>query len=186
MLVKKDNYKKKIAPFSFDYLKSVVIPINVSVSFAVMDILSIAETDLVYNLKYRFIMRWYDYRLKYHNLKIETAANSFTSEEVNQLWIPYVIFANTENSEYTKGESESVVTVTREGDFKESSVDVTEEINIFEGQKNIITFQQTYSKTFKCVYQLQLYPFDTQVDQTHLFDIKNIFNGRLAIQGTLD
>ena len=38
-----------------------------------------------------------------------------------------------------------------------------EEINIFTGSQNRITFQQVYSKTFKCEYQLQLYPFDTQV-----------------------
>ena len=38
-----------------------------------------------------------------------------------------------------------------------------EEINIFEGIENKITFQQVYSKSFKCVYQLQLYPFDTQL-----------------------
>ena len=28
---------------------------------------------------------------------------------------------------------------------------------------NRITFEQVYTKTFKCTYQLQLYPFDTQV-----------------------
>ena len=38
-----------------------------------------------------------------------------------------------------------------------------EEINIFEGEFNRITFEQVYTKTFKCTYQLQLYPFDTQV-----------------------
>ena len=39
-----------------------------------------------------------------------------------------------------------------------------EEINIFEGEFNRITFEQVYTKTFKCTYQLQLYPFDTQVE----------------------
>ena len=38
-----------------------------------------------------------------------------------------------------------------------------QEINIFEGRFNRITFEQVYTKTFKCEYQLQLYPFDTQV-----------------------
>lgn len=38
-----------------------------------------------------------------------------------------------------------------------------QEVNIFEGQFNRITFEQVYTKTFKCTYQLQLYPFDTQV-----------------------
>ena len=80
-----------------------------------------------------------------------------------QLWIPFIVFSNTENQESTKGDDESEVTITREGSFTESGVQVMEEINIFEGGKNRITFQQVYSKTLKCVYQLQLYPFDTQV-----------------------
>ena len=38
-----------------------------------------------------------------------------------------------------------------------------EEINIFDGKLNRIIFEQVYAKIFKCTYQLQLYPFDTQV-----------------------
>ena len=53
--------------------------------------------------------------------------------------------------------------MTREGDFVGSDQDNVEEINIFEGEFNRITFEQVYTKTFKCTYQLQLYPFDTQV-----------------------
>ena len=69
------------------------------------------------------------------------------------------------------------MTLTREGDFIGSEDDTVEEINIFDGQDNRITFEQVgtnqaldsilrlqvYTKTFKCTYQLQLYPFDTQV-----------------------
>ena len=69
MLVMKATYNSKIAPFAFDYVKSEVIPVNVNVSMAVIDVLSISEKDLVYVLKFRFLMVWYDYRLKYHNLK---------------------------------------------------------------------------------------------------------------------
>ena len=61
------------------------------------------------------------------------------------------------------------MTITREGNFTRSPVNVLEEINIFEGHQNRITFQQVYSKTFKCVYQLQLYPFDTQVGKNWPF-----------------
>ena len=55
------------------------------------------------------------------------------------------------------------MTLTREGDYIGSPDDIVEEINIFEGRFNRITFEQVYTKTFKCTYQLQLYPFDTQV-----------------------
>ena len=163
MLVIKDNYNKKISPFDFDYESSNIIPVNVNVTMTVMDVLSISEVDLVYVLKFRLLMVWYDYRLKYHNLKEERSLNSLSREEIDQIWIPYVVFSNTENSENTKGDDESEVTISRGGNYTESSNDVIEEINIFEGIENSIIFQQVYAKTFKCVYELQLYPFDTQV-----------------------
>ena len=62
-----------------------------------------------------------------------------------------------------QGTEDTELTLTREGDYVGSTDDNVEEINIFEGQFNRITFEQVYTKTFKCTYQLQLYPFDTQV-----------------------
>ena len=38
-------------------------------------------------------------------------------------------------------------------------------IHSFVGEENRITFQEVYSKIFKCEYQLQLYPFDSQVNK---------------------
>ena len=108
-------------------------------------------------------MVWYDYRLKYHNLKQERSLNSLSREEIERLWIPFLVFSNTQKQESTKGGDETEVTITREGNFTESSVHVIEEINIFEGVENKITFQQVFDKELKCVYKLQLYPFDTQV-----------------------
>ena len=179
MMVMKDNYNKKISPFKFDYVNQMIKPVNVNVSFAVIDVLSTREVDLVYVLKFRFLMEYYDYRsvvsllirpvltfhfrLKYHNLKKERSNNLLSRDEIDKVWIPYIVFENTEDSEATVGEDETEVTVTREGSYTESSVDVNEEINIFEGSENRVTFQQLYSKEFKCEYQLQLYPFDTQV-----------------------
>ena len=76
----KDNYNKKISPFEFDYINSRVIPAKVKISMAVMDVLGISEVDLAYILKFRFLMVWYDYRLKYHNLKEEESLNSRVGE----------------------------------------------------------------------------------------------------------
>ena len=38
-----DNYNKKIAPFSFDKINNVNIPVNINVSMSVIDIIKIAE-----------------------------------------------------------------------------------------------------------------------------------------------
>ena len=62
MLVIRDNYNKKISPFGYDYVEDIIIPVKVKISITIMDILSIQEVDLVYVLKFRFLMEWYDYR----------------------------------------------------------------------------------------------------------------------------
>ena len=55
----KDNYNKKIPPFSYDREKDVNLPVNINVSMSVIDILKIEEVDHVYTLKFRLILEWY-------------------------------------------------------------------------------------------------------------------------------
>ena len=58
----------------------------------------------------------------------------------------------------------TMVTVSREGDFLRSGVEDVEEVEIFEGAENRLNMDQTYAWEFQCTYLLQRYPFDTQVD----------------------
>ena len=171
VLVMEENYNKKISPFSFDSESEDIIPVYVNISMAIMDIIDINEVDLNYVLKFRLLMEWYDYRLVYHNLKHERSANLLTKEDIEQLWIPFVVFSNTVDNEATTGEANTELTITREGEFIRSSNEVVEEIDIFTGEENRLTFQQVFSKTFLCTYQFELYPFDTQVRQPRLLKL---------------
>ena len=38
----------------------------------------------------------------------------------------------------------------------------TVQIEIFRGEENMVTLNQTHSKMFHCTYLLHYYPFDTQ------------------------
>ena len=40
---------------------------------------------------------------------------------------------------------------------------MTLQIEIFRGEENMVTLNQTHSKMFHCTYLLHYYPFDTQV-----------------------
>ena len=71
------------------------------------------------------------------------------------------------------------MTVTREGDFYRSGFAEVDEAEIFEGAENGLTMNQTYTWEFQCQYELQRYPFDTQV-QIIKYDISDIL-GYLAI-----
>ena len=97
MLVQKENYNKKVSPFQYDYLNDIVIPVDVKISVAIMDILSIQEIELVYIAKFRLLMEWYDYRLQYYNLKPERSNNLLSKNEIDNLWIPFVVFSNITN-----------------------------------------------------------------------------------------
>ena len=41
-----------------------------------------------------------------------------------------------------------------------------DETYLFKGEENIVIMKQSYTHDFQCVYQLQRYPFDTQVGKT--------------------
>ena len=58
----------------------------------------------------------------------------------------------------------SLMTVTREGNFARSDVYDVDEAEVFDGAENRLTMYQTYTWEFQCKYELQRYPFDTQVD----------------------
>ena len=47
----------------------------------------------------------YDYRIKYLNLKKTRSQNALSLEDVHKLWIPFLVFDNTEENEATKVES---------------------------------------------------------------------------------
>ena len=40
-----------------------------------------------------------------------------------------------------------------------------DEIETFKGAENSLSMVQSYTHEFQCVYQLQKYPFDTQVER---------------------
>ena len=109
-------------------------------------------------------MEWYEYRVDYHNLKTVKALNTLTDEELRSLWIPYIIFKNTDSNEAVELDGvRSRVFVSRESEFRRSGIEIADEIEIFSGASNKLNIGQTYSKKFHCTYLLHYFPFDTQV-----------------------
>ena len=153
---------KKIPPFIFNITTAKIEPLDVLVSIQIQDVLKISEVNHEYSLKFTFIMEWYDYRLRFHNLKFRKSANALTIEEVQKIWIPQLIFSNTENDEATEGVANTEILVIREGNFTRSDPDIVDETNVFEGIDNKLIFETSYTKVYICEYQLHMYPFDTQ------------------------
>ena len=112
-------------------------------------------------------MQWRENRAKYQNLKNDTSLNALTEDEIRKLWLPLVIYQNTDQKESTRlgvdWEWVTRVVVNKEGGFTRSGIDEVDEAEIFEGEENSLTMDQAYTHEFQCQYHLHSYPFDTQV-----------------------
>ena len=132
-----------------------------------MKVVEIEERDHSVHLQFEINLQWRENRVKYQNLKEETSLNALNMEDVRNIWLPRIIYANTDQKESTRvgmdWEWATGVSVRREGEFTRSGMNEVDEAEIFEGADNILIMTQTYTHQFQCKYQLQQYPFDTQV-----------------------
>ena len=170
LIVLENNYNKYIPPIR-KAASGVVIPANVSISITLMKVVEIEEVDHSIHLQFQISLQWKENRLTYQNLKTETSLNALTDGDIRTIWLPLIVFDNTDQKEVTRlGENwewATRVTVTREGDFTRSTSRVyskeVDEAEMFKGAENRLTMNQTYTWEFQCQYELQRYPFDTQV-----------------------
>ena len=90
-----------------------------------------------------------------------------TQEEINTLWLPLVIYWNTDQEETTRlgveWEWKTAISVQKEGVARKNSEEHIDEAEIFWGSENNLQVEQTYTRAFQCVFKLAKYPFDTQV-----------------------
>ena len=132
-----------------------------------MRVVNIDEVDDSIHLQFQISLQWRENRAKFQNLKDKTSLNALTEDDIQRLWLPLVIYDNTDQKESTRlgwvNEWTTRVTVTREGNFTRAGLDQVDEAEIFDGADNNLTMTQTYTHEFQCRYRLQRYPFDTQV-----------------------
>ena len=166
MLVLKKSYNKRVAPItSASTSNRTILPVVVNVSITLLKIVSMEEVQHKIDFQFKISLEWRENRAIYHNLKQESSLNSLTLTDIASLWLPYVIYANTDMKEAARLEPglRTTIVVTREGALTRSGKEVVDETEMFQGAENRLTMHQTYTKSFQCQYNLGRYPFDTQV-----------------------
>ena len=162
ILVLKDGYNKRVPPLNLGH------PVNVSVSMNVLKLVDIDEDDYSIEIQFEITMMWKENRVTYQNLKTRDSLNALKETDYENLWLPKVIYENTDQKETTRlgsnWEWETRVIVKRGGNSSLSGFDTLDETEIFTGLENSLIMSQTYTHTFQCSYMLSAYPFDTQVN----------------------
>ena len=50
------------------------------------------ERNHIIELKFKLTLEWFEYRATYQNLKTNKALNVLSSQELQEIWIPFIIF----------------------------------------------------------------------------------------------
>ena len=87
-----------------------------------LKMMGIDEDENTIDLQFEIMLEWTDYRLDFNNLKEKTYLNALTEEDKKNIWLPIVVFDNTDQKETTRlgvdWEWTTSVTITRDGNFK--------------------------------------------------------------------
>ena len=160
-VVIKESYNRQIAPPPLGNRTKADIQITITIH----SILQIDEIGKTFYVSFSMDASWTDPRLVYYNTKRNTDLNVLSSEEVDGIWTPKLIFYNTRNKEETVTDEKSIVAIIPGPDFTFSSTDIShsENIYIFSGAENKLKLSQTHDTVFLCTYDMAWYPFDTQV-----------------------
>ena len=160
------GYNKEIPPISTLGLgiNKKKVPVKVKVTMRLQKVVSIEEEDHSIQLQFQINLEWKENRATYYNLQTRSYLNALSREEIDSLWLPLVVYLNTDQQETTRlgvdWEWSTFVNVQREGEPTRAGYEVLDETYLFKGDENSLVMRQSYTHDFQCVYRLQKYPFD--------------------------
>ena len=96
------------------------------------------------------------------NLKEKESLNFLNLEARRRIWIPEIIFHNTENKIESLIDHKAFATVLRNGTFIRRNLTHLHNAYLYDGAENPITLSRVYSERFLCDFDMSVYPFDTQ------------------------
>ena len=131
-------------------------------SMEILVIQEIKEIQQILQLKFRLRMTWFDARLDFFNIKVDENMNIISIDELNKIWLPVLVFDNTEKGQRTISDDESFATINRMSKGTRSDSSISEDIDIYKGSENTISISRLYNIEFFCDYDMRWYPFDAQ------------------------
>jgi len=102
-------------------------------------VLEINEVGSYIALQFELSLEWRDPRLKFVNLKTDSDLNTLNAKEKNKIWVPEIIFLNTEKLDTTLNDDESFIVLKRQGKHRPNQVQIVW-YSFKEFKENIVFF----------------------------------------------
>ena len=155
IIINKDLYNKKYPPRNYQAL-------DVKVQVIIISIYQLNELDMTFNSKITLSLEWYDKRVTFSNLKPKDFTNLVEYEKASDLWIPPLIFNNTNEGVKVVVDHIADLFVNKRGLPMMARRSSVNEDYLYAGADNAFVYRISYDLKYNCVYHLEAYPFDTQ------------------------
>ena len=140
ILILKDEYNARIPPISPEHC------VEVKISIYILKLVDIKEEDYSIDIQFQITLVWKEGRAIYHNLKSQTSFNALVPEDIKRLWLPQVVYENTDQKLTTRlgapMEWETNVEIRKEGQFTMSGLETVDENYVYKGEdkksKNVL------------------------------------------------
>ena len=152
--IDRDNYRKTFPPAT--YSKKTEIKVTAQIN----GITNIDQISMNFRGDIKLKLQWRDSRIKFKDLRSE--GTFLTKHWMDRIWLPPLILSNTVGNMPILRDESIVVKIIKQGThFHNNNIDVHEGM-LFQGSENDIQLDGQYETTFKCLFELQRFPFDTQ------------------------
>jgi len=78
------------------------VAVDVNTSIDIFKLVDINEEDYSIEIQHQISMVWKENRVTYQNLKANDSLNALTQEDIQRLWLPKVIYENTDQKDTTR------------------------------------------------------------------------------------
>jgi len=154
------SYKSYYPPGIDTENSNETLPINVT--FLIYAIEQLMEIEMRFKTKLTLALEWKDNRLTYYNLKDDVNSNLVGMTHRSSLWIPPLIFNNTEDNIKVVNSEQALMFIRKQGKSTPSGIAEVDENFVYKGGENYLIFQNLYVIEQGCTFLLANYPFDTQ------------------------
>ena len=142
-------------------------PLDIFISFDIFMLSEFLEVSFSYQAKFLITVKWYDHRLEFANLKPSMFKNLIGSPEKDSLWIPPLIFNNSEKNtmltlDREPGEPRANILIEKLGQPRVAPPTILDETFFYKGSENLMVYRTEYNLQFNCIFELGYYPFDIQ------------------------
>ncbi len=103
-----------------------------------------------------------DGRLTMLDLNRENSLNTLSLKSREEIWIPQIVFYNTEIKTESLNDNKAFASVLRDGTYQRRNLSYLHNAYVYKGTENPIALSRVYTGKFICEYDMSVYPFDTQ------------------------